>query len=59
MILPGLDKLMDAVNDPWAAYRWLTISHPELGGITGISALKSGRAQELIELAARFGENFG
>jgi hypothetical protein len=58
-ILPGLDALLCAVSDPWAAYRWLTLPHPELGGLTGLEALQRGRAQDLVEASARFGETFG
>lgn len=54
-----LPKLLEAAGDPWAAYRALTELHPEMGNISGIDAIRQGRASELVELVEHFGETFG
>jgi len=54
-----LPKLLEAAGDPWAAYRALIERHPEMGNISGIDAIRQGRAPELVELVEHFGETFG
>jgi len=48
-LLPGLPQLFAALNaHPWAVYRFLLNEHAELGGITGLAALRAGRVGEAV-----------
>ena len=55
-LLIGLPLLFEALGEhPWAVYRFLLQGHPELGGATGLEALKSGRIEEVIGVAGSVG----
>ena len=45
-------------ESPWAVYRFLVQSHPELDGETGRDALRRGRTAEVIEAAESVAETF-
>ncbi len=50
--LPGLARLMRALGgEPWTAYRFLLQSHGELGGRTGLEALRAGQVEEAVAVA--------
>jgi Protein of unknown function (DUF2384) len=57
-LLEGLSRFLRALDDDWAAYRWLTSELPEFGGDAGLDLLRKGRADELIEASRHFGEAF-
>jgi ribosomal protein S15 len=49
---PGLPALFDRIGgSPWAVYRFLVQHHPELDGLTGGDALRSGRTAEALNVA--------
>ena len=51
--------LFDRLGDsPWAVYRFLVQSHPELDGETGRDALRNGRTADVIEAAESVAETF-
>jgi hypothetical protein len=51
-LLPGLAGLARELSGgPWTVYRFLLQGHPELDGMTGLEALKAGRASEVIKVA--------
>lgn len=51
-LLPGLAGLARELSGgPWTVYRFLLQGHPELDGMTGLDALRAGRASEVIEVA--------
>lgn len=51
-LLPGLPAVFERFDrEPWAVYRFLVQSHPELGGQSGLAALKAGRLQQALEAA--------
>ena len=55
----ALPALFDRLGDsPWAVYRFLVQHHPELDGVTGLDALRLGRAAKVIEAAASVAEAF-
>ena len=55
----ALPTLFDRLGDsPWAVYRFLVQSHPELDGETGRDALQKGRTAEVIEAAESVAETF-
>lgn len=58
VLVKDLSKFLRAVNDDWAAYRWLTSELPEIGGEVGLDLLRKGRTDELIDAAQHFGETF-
>ena len=45
-------------DSPWAVYRFLVQSHPELDGETGRDALRKGRTADVIEAAESVAETF-
>jgi len=48
----ALPQLFDRLGgSPWAVYRFLVQHHPELGGLTGVEALRRGQATEVIDAA--------
>jgi nucleoid DNA-binding protein len=48
----ALPELFDRLGgDPWEVYRFLVQHHPELGGLTGMEALRRGRVTEVIDAA--------
>lgn len=54
--LAGLPRLFEALGPhPWAVYRFLVQHHPELGGATGLDALRSKPLDEVISVAAATG----
>jgi hypothetical protein len=57
-VLRELPEFLRAVRDPWIAHRLLMEALPELGGLTGLEAVKRGRSAELIEAIRHFGETF-
>jgi hypothetical protein len=51
-LLPGLKALSDAVDgETWTVYRLLVQHHGELGGATGLEALKARRLDEVLGVA--------
>jgi hypothetical protein len=55
----ALPTLFDRLGDsPWAVYRFLVQSHPELDGETGRDALRKGRTADVIEAAESVAETF-
>ena len=55
----ALPTLFDRLGDsPWAVYRFLVQSHPELDGETGRDALRKGRTADIIEAAESVAETF-
>lgn len=55
-LLPGLPQLFAALGGhPWTVYRFLLQRHPELGGTTGLAALRQGRIEEVLEVAESTG----
>ena len=55
----ALPMLFDRLGDsPWAVYRFLVQSHPELDGETGRDALRKGRTADVIEAAESVAETF-
>jgi hypothetical protein len=51
-LLAGLPDIFEATGyHPWAVYRFLVATHPELDGATGVDALKGGRMAEAVALA--------
>lgn len=54
--LNGLKELADALGaGGWTLYRFLMQTHPELGGIRGLDALKQNRLDDLLGVAAGIG----
>jgi hypothetical protein len=55
----ALPQLLEALGEPWAAFRFLRATHAALGGRSGIAALSdprwSGRALALARQGATFG----
>jgi hypothetical protein len=50
--LPGLARLFDLLGgQPWTVYRFLRARHAELGGRTGLDALKAGQADLVAAVA--------
>lgn len=48
----ALPEIFDALGDsPWAVYRFLIQEHGEIDGLSGIEALRSGRAPEAVAAA--------
>jgi hypothetical protein len=47
--LPKLFRRLE--DDAWAVYRFLTERHPELDGLTGLSALRRGKDKQALEVA--------
>jgi hypothetical protein len=55
-LLPGLPFLFGALgNHPWAVFRFLLNEHPELGGSTGLAALRGGRISDAVSVAETIG----
>jgi hypothetical protein len=55
----ALPTLFESFGDsPWAVYRFLVQSHPELDGETGRDALRKGRTADVIEAAESVAETF-
>jgi len=55
----ALPMLFDRLGDsPWAVYRFLVQSHPELDDQTGRDALRKGRTADVIEAAESVAETF-
>jgi hypothetical protein len=55
-LLPGLPSLFGALgNHPWAVFRFLLNEHPELGGSTGLAALRGGRISDAVSVAETIG----
>jgi hypothetical protein len=55
-LLPGLPLLFGALgNHPWAVFRFLLNEHRELGGSTGLAALRGGRISDAVTLAETIG----
>ena len=55
----ALPTLFDRLGDsPWAVYRFLVQSHPELDGETARDALRKGRTADVIEAAESVAETF-
>ncbi len=55
----ALPALFERLGDsPWAVYRFLVQSHPELDGETGRDALRIGRNAEVVEAAESVAEAF-
>jgi hypothetical protein len=51
-LLPGLAKLgRELPGGPWSIYRFLTQPHGELGGNTGLEALKTDRVRQVLDVA--------
>ena len=51
--LPGLRKLFEALGaEPWTIFRFLKTRHAELGGQTALDALKAGRIEAVLGIAA-------
>jgi hypothetical protein len=57
-VLTELPAFLEAVGDPWVAYRFLTAELPELDGQTGLEAVKRGRTAELVDIVRHFGETY-
>ncbi|WP_022726761.1 helix-turn-helix domain-containing protein [Fodinicurvata sediminis] len=51
-----LPQLIEKLNGHWAAYRFLTQTHPELEGVTGEDALRQGRGEEVLSVADAISE---
>lgn len=52
MTLPGLPRLFEVLGrQPWAVYRFLRTAHAELDGRTALDALKSGREEDVLNVA--------
>jgi len=50
--LPGLARLFDVLGEqPWTVYRFLRTAHAELGGRTGLDALKAGQVDGVVKVA--------
>ena len=50
--LPGLGRLFGILGDqPWTVYRFLRTAHAELGGSTGLDAMKEGRIDVVLGAA--------
>jgi len=48
----ALPELFDRLGrSPWEVYRFLVQHHPELGGLTGVEALRRGRTTDVIDAA--------
>jgi hypothetical protein len=58
LVLKDLPAFLKAVRDPWIAYRVLTSPWPEFEGMTGLEALRGGRAAELVGVVRGFGETY-
>lgn len=55
--LPGLADLTRTLGgEPWTVYRFLVQPHGELGGRTGLDALKANRVEEALAAARGIGE---
>jgi hypothetical protein len=55
-LLPGLPDLFDALGGhPWAVYRFLLQSQPELGGRRGLDALREDEVESAITAAKAMG----
>jgi hypothetical protein len=51
--LPGLQNLFEALGaEPWTVFRFLKTRHSELGGQTALDALKAGRIEAVLDVAA-------
>jgi hypothetical protein len=51
--LPGLQKLFEALGaEPWTVFRFLKTRHAELDGQTALDALKAGRVEAVLGVAA-------
>lgn len=46
-----IKDLYSILGSPWPVYRFLTQKHSELGGVSGIDALREGRGEEAIAAA--------
>jgi hypothetical protein len=57
-VVSGLEDVLQAfqIRSPWTQLSALMAPAPALGGKTILEALKSGRAEKAIDLAASFGE---
>jgi hypothetical protein len=52
MPLPGLPRLFQVLGQqPWAVYRFMTTAHSELGGKTGLEAMKAGQLDAAYAVA--------
>ncbi len=50
--LPGLSQVFSALGgQPWTVYRFLQTAHSELGGRTGLDALKADQLDAVLEIA--------
>jgi hypothetical protein len=50
--LPGLKSIFEILGgDPWTVYRFLTQRHDELTGVTALDAMKSGRLEDVKNVA--------
>ncbi|CAH0305382.1 hypothetical protein [Roseomonas sp. CECT 9278] len=55
----ALPALLAALGEPWAAFRFLRATHPELGSHSGIAALHDPRLADQALALARRGATFG
>ena len=55
----ALPAIFEALGDsPWAVYRFLVQNHPELGGKSGLDALKRGHSREALAAAESVAQAF-
>jgi len=50
--LSTLPQLREMLGGPWTVYRFLLQHHPELGGMTALTALRRGREADVLATAA-------